>query len=155
MRQLLVFLVGALLVSLPRIGAGEPRVDDHQPRLGMMVIPMPPAQRRHFGAEADRGVLVVFVRPGSPGAAAGVVAGDVVTDVRGLPIDDAEDITAALEAVKPGKPVAVRVVRGKQPLYLQARMPAVDISALMRWLVPWAARVDGRPEPPLHHVFAR
>src|SRR5512147_3086170 len=58
-------------------------------RLGVMVMSLTPALRRHFGVAGDRGVMVAEVEPGTPAAGAGLAAGDIITAVGATPVDDA------------------------------------------------------------------
>jgi predicted metalloprotease with PDZ domain len=79
--------------------------------LGVMVMGLTPELRNHFGVPNDRGLLVARVDPKSPAAKAGIIPGDILTDVGGQAIEDVGDVFSALAAAAPGKPVAVRLVR--------------------------------------------
>lgn len=58
------------------------------------------------------GALIGEVREDGPAAAAKLRAGDVVTAIDDLAVDDAETLTSALDAHQPGDEVSLAVVRG-------------------------------------------
>lgn len=91
-------------------------------RLGVMVMGLTPELREHFGAPKDKGVMVARVEPSSSASAAGVQVGDIVTDVRGEPVDSAVDVLDALSEAKKNDSVAISVIRDHKPLALSAKM---------------------------------
>jgi S1-C subfamily serine protease len=58
------------------------------------------------------GVLVRGVEDGSPAAAAGIEAGDLIVEAGGTPVTDADDLFAALGTVT--APYEVKLVRGAE-----------------------------------------
>lgn len=123
MRRFQALLVAAGLAAAPASAAAGPDSHDTfvkhfewstgKSRLGVLVHGLTPELRAHFGAPADRGLLVARVEPGSPAAKAGISVGDVLLEVGGTPIDRASDVLEALSATS-GKPVAVAVIRDHQ-----------------------------------------
>lgn len=89
-------------------------------RLGVLIVPLTPELREHFGATKDRGVLVARVEPQSPAEAAGLRVGDVITEVRDTPIDDASDVIGALSTLPANEKVPIRVVRDHKSVSLTA-----------------------------------
>ena len=67
-------------------------------------------------AELPNGVRFADVRPGSPAAKAGLMAGDILTEFDGKPIQNLYDFTYALRASHPGQEVLVKVLRGNHPI---------------------------------------
>ncbi len=63
-----------------------------------------------FG-DAAGGMLFADVRPGSPAAKAGLLAGDLLVEFDGTPIENLYDFTDALRAKRPGDTVRVVVRR--------------------------------------------
>ena len=63
-------------------------------------------------ADGSRGATIVDVEPGSPAAAGGLRAGDLVTHVGDKAIDGAAALGAAVRSRQPGETVRLRVVRG-------------------------------------------
>ncbi len=61
-----------------------------------------------FGA----GALVAWVIPGSPAAAAGLMPGDVITQINNRPVTTAGGVSSALSGLHPGARVEVHVQQG-------------------------------------------
>ena len=61
---------------------------------------------------ADRALLVVDVRPGSPAEKGGVLAGDLLLTFDGQPVGGPEDLLQLLAEDRVGKEVDVRLLRG-------------------------------------------
>jgi predicted metalloprotease with PDZ domain len=91
-------------------------------RLGVMVMGLTPELREHFGAPADKGVLIARVEPKSAAAAAGLAVGDIVTDVKGESIESAGDVLSALADAKKNDSVPLTVIRDHKSLTLSAKM---------------------------------
>jgi serine protease Do len=83
-----------------------------------MVSGLTPELRKHFGAPADRGLIVARVETGSPAAKAGIAVGDVLVEVGGTPIDEAGDVIASLSARSETKPIEVSLIRDRKRLTL-------------------------------------
>jgi putative serine protease PepD len=81
---------------LPALARGE-RIE--RPFLGVTSAPHP------SGAE------IQGVTPGSPAQAAGLRAGDVITGVDGDPVQDPDDVSAAVSGFEPGDEVEIEVTR--------------------------------------------
>jgi hypothetical protein len=72
----------------------------------------------------DRGVKLSGVTAGSPAAAAGLRAGDIVVGLGGRAVDDLQGLTDALRAHKPGQTVDVHVIRDGKDLSLKVTLGA-------------------------------
>ncbi len=70
----------------------------------------------------ERGVKLSGVTPGSPGATAGILAGDVVVGIGTHEVADLQAMTDALRAYKPGEIVDVQVLRGAERLTLRVTL---------------------------------
>ena len=64
------------------------------------------------------GAVVGTVRAGGPAAAAGLKSGDVVVALIGKPIADANELTSAIAALRPGDKATLEVQRGGSTLTL-------------------------------------
>ena len=111
------------------------RVD--RPWLGVQFVAITP-EMSELDIGADSGLLVQRVEPGGPAAAAGlmggdsavglntgeelVLGGDIVTEIGGHAVRDADDLRRALEAHDPGDTVAVEVRRDGAPLTMQVTL---------------------------------
>jgi S1-C subfamily serine protease len=67
-----------------------------------------------LGLRTDHGAFVLATLPSGPADDAGLREGDVVVEVDGKAVDDADGLGRVLEGLAPGDRVEVRVVRGDQ-----------------------------------------
>lgn len=89
----------------------------HGPFTGLAVQAMTPQLANFFGVPNGRGLLVASVAGGSPAAAAGLHAGDVILRANGEPMRSTSAWTRQLHASK-GKPLALDVLRNHHPMAL-------------------------------------
>lgn len=90
------------------------------------------------------GVLVQTVQPGSPAARVGLrggtiesqadgetvlLGGDVITSLDGVTIRSAEQLTEAIDALRPGQEIGLGVLRGKQSLQLRVTLGTAPATA--------------------------
>jgi len=73
-----------------------------------------------FAGASERGVRLQGVRPGSPAAAAGLRAGDVIVSFDGTSVANLGELSALLFASKAGQHVALGIERDGAPLALEA-----------------------------------
>lgn len=131
MRRQLFGLLIAGLAAAPLVAAAAPGAptrheqhwsySSHGP-LGVEILGITDELREHFGAPADRGILVAHVEKDSAAAKAGIQVGDVITGVATKPCRDAGDVLAALDTANKGDKVAISIVRDGKPLALAATM---------------------------------
>lgn len=84
-----------------------------RPRLGLKVAdasqrPRKPGEPPVFGA------LVGSVEPNSPGARAGILAGDIVTELDGTRVNNAGELGDIIAGVAAGRRVKITYYRGEQ-----------------------------------------
>jgi S1-C subfamily serine protease len=88
----------------------------HVPRpfLGaaMQAVPVPEAQRAHFGEGVDEALLVLHVEPNAPAASGGILVGDLLLSVDGHAVHNVHDVQHRLSNLKVGDPIVIGVVRG-------------------------------------------
>jgi serine protease Do len=91
------------------LGRGE---SVERPRLGIAVAPPHVARqlRRSVGLPERDGLLVRGVEDDSPAARAGIVEGDLIIEVAGRTVEDADALVEAIAAA--ATPYEVRIVRG-------------------------------------------
>jgi S1-C subfamily serine protease len=101
----------ALRSRVDALGRGE---SPERPRLGVAVAPSHVARRlrRSVGLPDRDGLLVRGVDDGSPAQRAGIVEGDLIVEVAGKPVTDADDLVEAITAA--AMPYDVRIVRGTE-----------------------------------------
>jgi YidC/Oxa1 family membrane protein insertase len=110
-----------MLVTLTSRGAAVQRIElagsqfhDQDDRSGYL---------GHLAVEtAADGCRVGVVGAGTPAAAAGIRAGDVITTIDGLAIPDARSLHETLAKTKPRQTVAIGLVREGAPLSVQATL---------------------------------
>lgn len=117
-------LLAAVLASATGMRAVAAQPFHSRARLGIAALSISPELRKHFGAPADRGVLVDAVLPDSAAARAGVHVGDIVTDVDGDAAGSASDIVEAMSDRKKGDDIAVDVIRDHNHVELRAKLAA-------------------------------
>jgi DNA-binding MarR family transcriptional regulator len=135
--RLLAALTGderlALAGLLRRLLASfETHATDVAGRLGLTLEPAHLAQqRRQAVGLADRpGMLVAAVRPGSPGAEAGIEHGDLLTQLDGQPVISSTGLALLLDGLAGGDSVAATVVRGNGELSVTIRLPGPEPGSL-------------------------
>jgi C-terminal processing protease CtpA/Prc len=69
-----------------------------------------------MGAQTGNGVLVQAAVPGGPAAAAGLVAGDVITALDGRPVAGPVEFRAAIAVRPPGTTVTLDFIRSDTPM---------------------------------------
>ncbi|OYU72561.1 MAG: peptidase, partial [Burkholderiales bacterium PBB5] len=83
-------------------------------RLGVAVQDMTQPLADSFGLPKPDGALVSQVVSGSPAAAAGLKAGDVILRIDGVPMAQAGALSARIAQAVPGERVQLSVWRGRQ-----------------------------------------
>jgi serine protease Do len=101
----------SLRARVDALGRGE-SVD--RPRLGIAIAPSHVARRlrRSVGLPERDGLLVRGVEDDSPAARAGIVQGDLIVEVAGASVTDADGLVEAVAAAT--VPYEVRIVRGTE-----------------------------------------
>ncbi len=81
--------------------------------LGIKVQPITSELRKKYDlAEDEQGVVVTQVTPAGPAMQAGIEPGDVIKEVEQKEITDIDDFREAIQEVKPGEMILLRVRRG-------------------------------------------
>jgi S1-C subfamily serine protease len=88
-----------------------------------IVLPRPLIRFHHL--EADTGIRVVSVEPGSPAEKAGVREQDLIVAYGGRPVAGTEDLQRVLSEAPPDAPSSVTVVRGSEKQSLDI-VPVTD-----------------------------
>jgi S1-C subfamily serine protease len=72
-----------------------------------------------YGKTDIRGVKLGGVTKGAPAEVGGLLSGDVIVELAGRAIENIYDYTYAIEALKVGQPVTIKVQRADATLELQ------------------------------------
>jgi S1-C subfamily serine protease len=83
-------------------------------------VPLPRAQALSLRIANASAVHVREVAPGSPAAAAGLLAGDLVVSINGQPAQNVDEVHRCLTPVTVGERFTIGVLRGTQLLELEA-----------------------------------
>jgi serine protease Do len=90
-------------------------------RYGMTVEPLTPELAARLDLERNaKGVVITDVDPAGAAASAGLRLGDVIQQVNGKSVDDADDVRDALNATE-GKPSVLLVARGETTIFVPLR----------------------------------
>jgi serine protease Do len=83
--------------------------------LASQAVRLPEALRQALKLTGDFGLVVVNVEPGGPAELGGVLLGDILVALDGMPVTDPRDVLAALTPERVGQAIKARVLRGGQP----------------------------------------
>ena len=79
--------------------------------LGVHIQPVSSEIAKQFGLGQPHGVLIGDVSPDTPGARAGLKRGDVVLEVNGQAVDQANQLQLQISQMAPGTPVKLQIWR--------------------------------------------
>jgi serine protease Do len=79
--------------------------------LGIAGQPVQVPDPQHAAGRAEA-LLIVSVTPGSPAAAAGLMVGDILTELDGQPVESPEDLLDLLLGDRVGRPATLGLLRG-------------------------------------------
>ncbi|HEY4039008.1 MAG TPA: Do family serine endopeptidase [Burkholderiaceae bacterium] len=99
-------------------------------RLGVMVQDLNQSLAESFGLSRPDGALISSVDPDTPAAAAGLKAGDVITQVDGAAIDRAGDLSNRIGMDSPGSRVKLKVWRDRASRELEVKLAEADNGSL-------------------------
>ncbi len=92
------------------------------PFLGISYTQLTPSIASQLGVKATNGVVVNQVSGGSPAAAAGIRARDVITAIEGTALKDESALARLINDHKPGDTITIDVARGGQTIKVQAKL---------------------------------
>ncbi|MFQ5992340.1 MAG: PDZ domain-containing protein, partial [Nitrospiraceae bacterium] len=91
--------------------------------LGLTVQRVTPQIAESLGLDRPEGVVITFVKPGSPADAAGFRSKDVILQIDRKPIRSLEDYRKAIAKIKKGKGTLFLAHRGDTTLFLPLKIP--------------------------------
>ncbi|MEF7613901.1 Do family serine endopeptidase [Aquincola sp. MAHUQ-54] len=95
-------------------------------RLGVVVQDLSAPLAESFGLPRPDGALVAQVAPNSPAAAAGLKAGDVITQVNGEAIERSGGLSSRIGLSSPGDKVKLQVWRDKSAREMEVKLARAD-----------------------------
>lgn len=103
--------IGAVTPVIDELREGRVRT---RPFLGVQTITLDADIAEQFDVDADAGVLVLDVVPGSGAELAGLQRGDVIVSIAGDNVEKSEDVAASVRDRKPGDKVPITFLRGSE-----------------------------------------
>lgn len=104
--------------------------------LGIMIQDITPELAESFGTSESKGVIIADVIPDSPAESGGLKRGDIVEKLNGKQVENANQLSRSVAAMKPdsaatidvirdGKPVSVKLTIGTMPEEITQRKAGV------------------------------
>jgi serine protease Do len=90
--------------------------------LGIVPQDVTPTIAKAFHVTSPEGALVGDVTPSSPASRAGLVKGDIITELNGKTVEDSNQLRIAISTMSPGTEVRLKVLRDGQPHDLTAKL---------------------------------
>jgi Do/DeqQ family serine protease len=101
----------------------------HRSKLGVTVQAVTPELAEGLGMSQARGALISGVEKGSPGEKAGLREGDVVTELDGHPVADANALRNKVASIAPDTAITLTVLRDGKETTLSATLVAREADA--------------------------
>ncbi|MGE4055901.1 MAG: PDZ domain-containing protein, partial [Vicinamibacterales bacterium] len=103
------------------LARGQEPAEADRTALGVAVAPLTPELRELAGLPDDAtGLMVQSVNPESRAASAGIREGDVIAEVNQKPVENVQDLRAALK-IAPDRPVLLLVSREGRSVFVTVR----------------------------------
>src|SRR5690606_11380426 len=90
--------------------------------LGVSIQPISPEMAKVLGLSQRRGALVGDVLSGGPAEKAGLRRGDVILEIQGEEIKDANDLMNRIALIPPGTGIAISIFRGGKSIGIKAKV---------------------------------
>lgn len=91
-------------------------------QLGITVVKANSEPAKALGVKETKGVVVALIKPGGPADRAGLKAGDVITALNGVEVNDLNVFRNQVASTAPGTPVTLNVLRDGRELQLRATL---------------------------------
>ena len=87
--------------------------------VGLHAVPLPEAWSRTLAAPAEVGLMVVSLQPDGPAGTAGIMLGDVLVALDGVPVPASDDVQHVVGARAVGSAVTATVLRAGSPIEIR------------------------------------
>jgi hypothetical protein len=129
----------------------EPQPNEPAPArayLGVVAEKVPDMLAAHLGLDAGSGIVLRAVMPGSPATGAGLEVHDVITRFGGDPVTCSDDLTASINARKPGEKVQLDLIRRGEAQKLDVALGNRPADLAGPAILPLEQlNLDGIPDP--------
>jgi serine protease Do len=86
--------------------------------LGLNVQDLTPELAERFKLKEEKGVLITKVDSGSISESEGLKEGDLIREINRKPVNNSEDFKVAMEQVKKGESILIRLIRENRAFYV-------------------------------------
>ena len=97
--------------------------------MGILPQELTPDMAKEFNISNGHGVLVAQVEPNTPAAKAGLKVGDVITEVNGNSVEDANSFRLQVANFSPGSTVHLKVARSGQTVEVPVTLSEYNMEA--------------------------
>lgn len=88
----------------------------HRGALGVGAQNVTPELALAFHLNSTKGAVVTLVMPNSPAEQAGVLAGDIITNINGSPVQNANDVVNSIAFLRVNSEATVQILRNNKPM---------------------------------------
>lgn len=113
--------------------------------LGVRVQDLTPELAEGLGLQETKGALITEVLPGTPAEEAGLQEGDVILEVNGQGVKDADALRLLIARSRPGKAVDLRILRDGKMRAVKATLaeyPEEETATIPRHCQNWGLEVE-------------
>ena len=89
--------------------------------LGITAIPLP-KETPDISGQQLTGILVESVNPGDPADDAGIIPGDIITEINGMQMYDPQQAFQLIAALQPNTQIEIVVIRGWEEMLIKATL---------------------------------
>ncbi len=90
--------------------------------IGIKIKPLTPELAEALGIKEKKGIVVLFVEPGSAGEKAGLKAGDIIIRLNKKPIESIDDFINKVANLKPGTEITLDIVRDNKEKQITVKL---------------------------------
>ena len=95
--------------------------------LGIVPQDVTPAMAKAFGEKEPHGALVGDVSPGSPAQRSGLLKGDIILELNGKPVEDANQLRMSISMMSPDAGVTLKVFRNGAERELAVKLAELPV----------------------------
>jgi serine protease Do len=95
--------------------------------LGIVPQDVTPAMAKAFGEKEPRGALVGDVSPDSPAQRSGLLKGDIILELNGKPVEDANQLRMSISMMSPDAAVTLKVFRSGAEREVAVKLAALPV----------------------------